>query len=264
MITAEESYANLKERYKTKTGHSIQAGSAIDMFFSAIGDGFGIAHQTIEDNKNPHIYSSLEGEDLDDVGIFFDCPREVGEADATYLYRMKNWKLRSECSNDTAISNALFNLVNASYAKLIPQTKGCNTATIYIIPNDYSDETISAAVAEVKGKIAGLTSFGSYVEYTVPDIKGVQIYAALTTANGDEAQLKNAVAQKIASYVNAIAPGEYLRVGKINKIGCDETNVNYFSVTSLIVDDEEIEDTEVLQELTTKLLFDRILWIGGL
>ena len=261
MITAEEAYASLTASFKTKTGHTIQTGSAIDMFFSAVADGLGIAHQKIEDNKNPHIYSALTGSDLDDVGIFFNCPRETNESDATYLYRLMHWVLRTETSNETAIGDALYNLTNASYAKLVAKDKGCNTATIYIIPNDYDDETIAAAVAEVKEKVKNVIPAGLYIEYTVPNIRAVTIYAAMSTTNGDLTQLKYTLATKIAAYVNGIAPGDYLKVGTINKMGCNETNVDYFCVASLVIDDDEIEDTQVLQELKTKFLFDRILWI---
>lgn len=261
MITAEESYTSLVAGFKEKTGHVVQTGSAIDMFFSAVADGFGIAHQAIEDNKNPHIYTALTGSDLDDVGTFFNCPRETDESDATYLYRLMHWVLRAETSNETAIGDTLYNLTNASYAKFIAKTKGCGTGTVYIIPNDYDDETIAAAIAEVKAKVEAVKSAGLYIEYTVPDVRGVTLYAAMTTTNGDIAQLKYTVSTKIAAYVNGIAPGDYLKVGTINKIGCNETNVDYFCIASLVIDEEEIEDTQVLQELKTKFLFDRILWI---
>lgn len=263
MITAEESYSNIVKRFEEKTGHTIQPGSAIDMFLSAVGDGFGIAHQTIEDNKTPYIYTDLKGSELDDLGTFFSCPREANETDSTYLYRLMNWNLRVESGNKTAINDALYTLTNASYAKAIPQTKGCNTVTVYIIPNEYTDTVIEAAITEVKARLDGRFSFGTYVEYTVPDIRSVQIYAAVDSTSGDVTALKTAIAAKIAAYVNGIAPGEYLKVGAINKIGCNEANVDYFTVTSVLVDDDEIETTEVLQELTTKFLYDRILWVEG-
>lgn len=261
MITAEESYASLLNSFKKKTGHVVQIGSAIDMFFSAVADGFGTAHQTIENNKNPHIYTSLTGSDLDDVGIFVNCPREVNETDATYLYRLMHWVLRTETSNNTAIDDTLYNLTNASYAKFIAKTKGCGTGTVYIIPNSYNDDTISAAIAEVKTKVEAVKDAGIYIEYVVPNVRGVTLYIAMTTTNGDLTQLKFTLSTKIADYVNSIAPGDYLKIGTINKMGCNEINVDYFCVASLVIDGEEIEDTQVLQELKTKFLFDRILWI---
>lgn len=263
MITAEESYSSIIKRFEEKTGHAIQTGSAIDMFFSAVGDGLGLAHQAIEDGKTPYIFTSLKGGELDDFGLFFDLPRNANETDATYLYRLMNWKQSAESSNTVAINDALYTLTNASYAKAVPKTKGCNTATIYIIPNEYTDETIEAAIAEVKARVAGKTSFGMHIEYTVPDIRSVQIYAAIGSANGDVALLKKTIADKIAVYINGIAPGEYLQTGTINKIGCNEANVDYFAVTSVLVDNDEIETTAVMQELTTKFLYDRIFWIEG-
>ena len=106
-----------------------------------------------------------------------------------------------------------------------------------------------------------VVSLSLYVEYLVPSIRSVALYVFLSVT-GDDQTIKNTVAQKIKEYVNGIAPGDYLQIGQIIKIGITETGVEYFNVISYTIDEENVTDTKMIQELETKFLFDNITWSG--
>ncbi len=90
----------------------------------------------IEKNKNPHIFTKLEGSDIDSMGILVGCARRANEDDRTYLYRMINWNTANQTANATAIEAALTTLDYSSNVTYVPYTHGVGTATAYIIPKD--------------------------------------------------------------------------------------------------------------------------------
>ena len=87
----------------------------------------------------------------------------------------------------------------------------------------------------------------------------VRIVAYISVAR-DMDTIKSNIESKVETYINSIAPGEDLEIGKLNKIGVNENNVNYFSVAQLYVDDKEIQELSIVQLLESKFLFDEIVW----
>jgi hypothetical protein len=76
----------------------------------------------------------------------------------------------------------------------------------------------------------------------------------------DEDNIKTNINNKFETYINNLAPGELLEVGQLNKIGTDETNVSYFSISSVIIDGEELQTLSATQKLESKFVFDSITW----
>ena len=74
--------------------------------------------------------------------------------------------------------------------------------------------------------------------------------------------VQNTITDKVRDYINAIPPGEFLKVGDILRIGLNVSGVEYFNVINLVVDEETITDLELVQELETKFIFDEIVWSG--
>jgi hypothetical protein len=263
MKSSDNIQKNIALRFEDKTQKKIQEGSVIDMYNVSVSETLEDVYQEIEDSKNPHIFTSLTGQELDDTGFWVNCPRKDGEDDQNYTYRLMNWMLKNEASNDTAIKDSLLSPVFASNIDYVPFTKGSGTATCYVIPKYYDDTTISNALAEAAAAVKKIASPSLFVEYIIPAIRGVKLQIFIEAGQGDIALIKGNLESKIRAYINGIAPGKFLKIGNINKIGVNESGVDYFSTLSLIIDNEEVKDIEVLQEIDSKLLYDEIIWSGG-
>lgn len=262
MKEADEILEDIRDRFNERTGKDFQDGSVLDLFSSAISTSLKDVYQEIEKNKNPHIWTKLEGDTLDATGIWVNCPRAQGENDLSYKYRLMNWMLKNEASNTTSIQDSLLNMTYASNAEFVPMTKGCGTGTVYVIPKSYSNTVINAALAEAKARVEKYSSPALYIEYVIPEIRAVTIEAYLKTDAGDDTVIKNQIDSAIRRYVNAIAPKDYLSVGTMNKLGIEINDVDYFNIIGLIVDGSVINKVKLLQELDSKFLFDQIVWIG--
>lgn len=262
MRTSDTIQKDIALRFEDKTLKKTQEGSVIDMYNVAVAETLEDVYQEIEDSKNPHIFTGLVGQELDDTGFWVNCPRKVNEDDQSYMYRLKNWTLKNEASNTTAISDALLNPTYASNIDYVPFTKGSGTATCYVIPKYYDNTTISNALAEAAEIVKKIASPSLFVEYIIPAIRSVKLQIFIESG-GDITLVKSNIEKKIKEYTNTIAPTGKLKVGDINRIGVIEAQVSYFSVLSLIINNEEVTDIEVLQEIDSKFLFDEITWLGG-
>lgn len=258
--TYAEIYEDINKRFEDKTGES--AGSVIDMFSMAIAQTDEEIYQEIEKNKTPHVWTYLTGMTLDATGMWVNCPRDVGENDSSYRYRLMKWMLRNEACNNTAIRVALLNPVHASNIEFISMTNGCGTGTCYVLPQKYTEENIKASLEEARIRISKIASPTIYIDYIIPEVKSIAFEIYVKTSNGDENLIKDQLANKIREYVNTIAPKEYLEIGRINKIGTNTNQVEYFNVLSLIVNGAQVNKIKILQEIETKFIFDNITWIG--
>jgi hypothetical protein len=119
-----EIYDSLKSKFFNRSKLEIQPGTVMDCFMLSATEALHEAHQEIENNKNPYIFTKLSGEDLDSTGYLVNCPRMPNEDDSTYFHRIINWTYNNATSNIIAIENALLNLTYASYAKYVPLTEG--------------------------------------------------------------------------------------------------------------------------------------------
>lgn len=63
----------------------------------------------------------------------------------------------------------------------------------------------------------------------------------------------------IKEYINGIAPGNKLMLGYINNIILDIEGVEYFNVVQIYLNDKESTNFEILQTVSTKMLFDEII-----
>ena len=259
MRTAEEVYSDIRERFVDSTGQ--EPGVVLDLFTSAVSDESGRIYREIENNKNPHVWSKLEGADLDDTGEWVDVPRDIDESDESYRYRLMQWRHLKEMATETAINTALLNPTFAADLQYIPLTHGSGTGTCYVIPKHYTEENITLSLEEAQERIERTSAAGAYVDYIVPDIKAVSMEIYLETSDGDEEAIKEQITAQIRTYVNSIAPGDYLSVGAINKFGIDMPTVEFYSVLSLNIDGEQISGTKVMQQIDSKFIFDSITWL---
>lgn len=260
MKSFETIHGDIKKRFEDMTGKTVQEGSVIDFFTVATSESIQEAYEEIENSKNPHIYSNLRGQALDDTGFFVNLPRRPGEDDDQYLYRLMNWNISNEASNETAINDALLNLVYASNAEFIPLTNGGGTGTVFIIPKNYEEETIKNAIQEAEERISDVVSPSLYIEYIVPEVKPVKIHAYIQSENGDVNQIRYNIEQAIKDYVNSIPPRKYLMVGQLSRIGINEPEVDYFNILQIFIDNKETKEIQILQNIETKFILDEIIW----
>ena len=259
--SAQEVQQDIQERFENAIKDKIKEGSVIDMYNAAVSESIGEVYDEIERTKTPHIWSNLQGETLDWTGTWTNLPRKAGESDTNYRYRLKHWTKSNEASNTTAIQNAVMTMQYASNVDYQPFTHGSGTGTCYIIPKEYTAETIMNALAETKDAVKNVASPSLYIEYIIPTVRSVKFEIYIQSEEGDLDVIKKTLEADIAQYVNTIPPKDYLNVGDINRIGINEPFVDYFSVVSLLIDNDPVASTRVLQGIETKLLFDEIIWI---
>lgn len=253
-------YEDLNSKFEEKSNLKIQDGTVLDFYSLATSDVIEEAHKQIEDNKNPHLYTGLKGKELDELGIFLNIPREANEEDDSYLFRMMNWKDSSEASNYTAIEVALMNMDYASHVNYIPLTQGCGTATAYIIPKSYDGDMPDKAIYETINRLEKVTSPSTFITYTIPDPRPVNLVFHISSTDGDIELIKSNIEAKVKEYTNNLAPGEYFDIGLINKIGVNEPNVDFFRVSQVYISQETISDLKVLQVIDSKFIYDDIVW----
>lgn len=260
MRTAEDINLSIKDSFYKLTGREYRSGSALGFITDAVSREMETAHLEIERNKNPHIYTNLYGEDLDKMGTFVNVPREAGEDDMTYLYRIMNWTYLKAGANNIAVNDSLLNLEYASDAQYYPKLHGAGTGVIYIIPTEYSDDIMAKALAEVKKRVENVISPESYTEYIIPTAVPVNLVCHLEVNGGDVSYIKDKISEALKEYINGIAPNTYLSVGEMNRIGLEMDNVDFFSIDGVYLNEEYNTDTKILQELETKMLFQEISW----
>lgn len=259
--TFSEIYESIKSKFYKKSKIDIEKGSVIDMFVSSIADEIQEAHQTIEDNKKPYLFTTQEGEELDSTGYFVSCPRYQNESDENYFYRLVNWNANNATCNATSIQNACNSLQYSNASSYVAHTNGIGTATIYLIPLSYDEKDIQLCLNEAQQVVSRVINPSSRVEFKVPDPRNVKLVVYLDLAENTDANLIRAeLTQNIKNYINGIKPGDKLFLGQINKIGLTPKEVEYFNVVQIYINDEEATDFEILQTIEAKFLFDEIIW----
>ena len=264
MKTFSEIYDNIKTVFKKKTNIDIIEGTVLDSFLVAVSDSLLTAHEEIENSKNPHIYTNLKGTNIDKLGLLINCPRRANESDESYLYRCMNWTYNNESCNKTAISSALSNLEYATIATYIPFTQGTGTASVYIIPKEYTDEIQEKALSEVSNRLKNVISPDTYIKYIITESIQVKLSCYITIdENYDMSAIKLNIENNIKKYINSIAIGDFLSYGDINKIGINEPGVTYFNTTHIYLDGILLSALKQLQKVDSKFLYYDIVWNEG-
>ena len=231
------------------------------MFMASISEELQEAHQVIEDNKKPYLFTSQTGDELDSTGYFVSCPRYVNESDMNYLSRLINWNANNASCNATSIDNVCKGLEYSNAANYVAYTNGIGTATIYLIPLSYNEEDIELCLKEAQEKVSVVINPSSRVEFKVPEPRYVKLVAYLDMTDGyDESVVKNDILNNIKNYINGIAPGDKMYLGQINRLGLAPKEVEYFNVVQIYIDGEEATDFEILQTIEAKFIFDEIIW----
>lgn len=261
MKTFEQIYLDIKDKFYSSTKIDISKGSVIDMFLKSVSYMLSIAHKEIEDNKQPYLFTKQTGEELDDTGYFLQCPRLTNESDENYKYRLMKWVQRNASCNLEAINEAIRTLSFSSSATYVPYTDGVGTATVYLIPYKYEEDYIKNAIAEAKSVLDKVISPSSIVEYTVPTPSKIKLVVYLDVKeNADINYIKKEIIDKTKNYINNLAPGSSLMLGAINNLALNVDGVEYFNVVQVYIDDKESTAFEILQTVTSKMLFDEIIW----
>lgn len=263
MKTSEQVREDIFNRFYQKTRTQVEEGSMIDIFTTVLSEVHEDIYQEIDRNRTPHVWSYLEGEQLNDTGTMLNLPRRTGESDTNYRYRLMNWTLSNEASNTTAINDALLSPVYASNIEFRPKVRGCGTGVCYVIPKEYTTKYITNSLLEAKQIIETVATPGLYVEYIVPEVLGVKLQVYMVSENGDIDAIKGNIERNVLEYINDIPPYSYLQVGHINRIGITEPKVDYFNVMSVIINGATVTDTAIIQRIDTKFLYDEIIWTGS-
>lgn len=263
MSEIEQIYDKIKNKISEKLNVEIKKGTIIDLFILCVSDMLNQAKVEIEKSKNPHIFSNLKGQSLDDMGILFGITRKANESDKNYLYRIVKWNTSNKASNYDSIETALMNPIYSSHITYVPKAFGCGTAAAYVIPKIIDDENKISALNEAKELLENVSSPSTYIEYIIPTILSIKIVILYKTSSDDINAIKKNINENIVNYINNIAPGEYLKIGNINKIGITDSYLEYFTVNNLFINNEEYGSVEILQKVESKFLIEsesNIIW----
>lgn len=261
MKNFDEIYNDLKNKFYNLTKIDISKGSVIDMMLKSMSYMIHEVYKAIEKNKKPYLFTKQTGEELDSTGYFLQCPRQTNESDENYLYRLMKWTQRNASNNLEAINDAIKNLSFSSSATFVPFVDGIGTACVYLIPYQYDEEYIKSAISEAKMAIEKVTSPSTIIQYSVPEPIAVKLVAYIDVAsNSDINYIKQHAKASIKEYINNIAPGDKLMLGYINNMILDIEGVEYFNVVQIYLNDKESTNFEILQTVSTKMLFDEIIW----
>jgi uncharacterized phage protein gp47/JayE len=257
----EELYNDLKNSFYKRTKIDLEPRSVIDMILKSFADVLHSLYKVIEENKKPYLFTKQKGEELDNTGYFLNCPRLDEESDDNYLYRLSNWVQRNAACNRTAIEDRCKELLYSKAANYVSYTHGLGTATIYLIPLEYTEEAKEAAVNEAREKIGAVIAPTSLVYFKIAEPSLIKLVGYLDIKKDyDMDTIKQAIQLSVKNYINSIAPGDSLYVGEINKIGLNIEGVEYFNIIQLFNNDEELSDFEILQTIQAKFLLDQIIW----
>ena len=261
MKTFDEIYNSLKGKFYSSSKIDIAKGSVIDMIFKSFSFVLSEAHKEIEDNKKPYLFTQQKGEELNSTGYFLQCPRMANETDENYLSRLMNWTQRNATNNTVAIEEAIKTLSFSSFATYVPYTDGVGTATVYLIPHKYDDEYIKNTIYEAQNILGKVISPSTITNYTVPEPVAVKLVAYIDVKEGaDLRYIQQQATKVIKEYINGIAPGDRLLLGTINNMVLDIDGVEYFNVVQVYLNDKESTAFEILQTVSTKMLFNEIIW----
>lgn len=261
MKSFEEIYNDMKTKFYNLTKIDIAKGSVMDMMFKSMSYMVHEVYKVIEKNKQPYLFTRQTGEELDSTGYFLQCPRQSNETDENYLYRLMKWTQRNASNNLEAINDAIKGLSFSSSATYVPLSDGVGTACVYLIPYQYDDEYIKSAISEAQLAIEKVTSPATIIQYAVPQPVAVKLVAYLDVVeNADIAFIKQQAQNTIKEYINNIAPGDRLMLGHINNIILNLDGVEYFNIVQIYLDDKESTNFEILQTVSTKMLYDTIIW----
>lgn len=261
MKSFEEIYTSAKDNFYKLSKIDIAKGSVIDMIFKSFSYITHEAHKEIEKNKKPYLFTNQTDEELNSTGYFLQCPRMADESDENYLSRLMNWTQRNASNNEVAIDEAIKTLSFSSSAKFVPYTNGVGTATVYLIPYKYEEDYIKNAIAEAKEIIGKIISPATIVDYMVPQPIAVKLVVYIDVReNSDLAYIQRQATNAIKEYINGIAPGDKLMLGKINNMVLDIDGVEYFNVVQVYLNNEESTAFEIMQTISSKMLYDEIIW----
>lgn len=261
MKSFDEIYNSLKNKFYSTSKIDVAKGSVIDMIFKSFSFMLKEAHEEIEENKKPYLFTSQKGDDLNSTGYFLQCPRLPDETDENYFYRLQNWTKRNASNNLTAIEDAIKTLSFSSFATYVPYTDGVGTATVYLIPHKYDEDYMKNTIHEAEKVLGKVISPSTITNYVVPEPVSVKLVAYLDVAEGMDLRFIQREANRIIKdYINGIAPGDKLLLGKINNMVLDIDGVEYFNVVQIYLNDKESTAFEILQTVSTKMLFDEIIW----
>lgn len=257
----EEVYTSIKNKFYSLSKIDIAKGSVIDMIFKSFSYILSEAYDLIEKNKKPYIFTSQKGDDLDSTGYFLQCPRLANETDENYLYRLMKWTQRNAANNIEAINEKIKTLNFASSGNYVSLTNGVGTATVYLIPFKYEEDYIKNTLAEAEEMLSKVISPGTIVDYMVPEPVSVKLVCYLDIKdNSDSNYIQREATRIVKEYINNIAPGEKLMLGKINNIVLDIPSVEYFNVVQVYLNDKESTAFEIMQTVSSKMLYDEIIW----
>lgn len=261
MKSFEEIYNEINNKFYNLTRIDISKGSVMDMMLKSMSYMIHEVYKVIEKNKQPYLFTKQTGKELDSTGYFLQCPRQANESDDNYRYRLMKWTQRNASNNLEAINDAIKKLSFSSSATFVPFVDGIGTACVYLIPYQYNEEYIKSAISEAKTAIEKITSPSTIIEYSVPEPIAVKLVAYLDVAdNSDINYIKQNAKTIIKDYINNIAPGDKLMLGYINNKVLDIEGIEYFNIVQIYLDDKESTNFEILQTVSTKMLFDEIIW----
>lgn len=146
---------------------------------------------------------------LDSIGQMLNCPRNEGEVDDDYRYRISQQTLSAAKANETAIRLAALSVPGVKEVVLREFTHGAGSFSVYVVTDSATPsaailEAVDAAVEEVK-------TFGVRSAVFAPKKVAIQFRARLAfnpkTSEFDKNILRSQATQAVRNYIGTMQPG---------------------------------------------------------
>lgn len=210
---------------------STTPGSVARLLLAIVNSEFESYYAKLEEVHLQSFLSTATGEYLDLIGILFNFQRG-SLTDDDFRYAISKRVTTLEHCNELAITMALLAVDGVQDVKLRPFTHGTGSYTAFIVTD--TPEPTESVLEACRKVLEEETAYGTKYEVEGPELLPVEIGVKLVIKNtsGGVDKIKEAVKEKIKTYINSRQIGEELIINEIIEgvmsVSDDIYDMNFF------------------------------------
>jgi hypothetical protein len=212
----------------------------------AINEMIGILYDSLDTNIDAATFSKAEQGFVDLIGELFNCPRNYGETDEEYKYRISNQVSIVASANKTSIEFATYNIENVTKVVLVPYTHGIGSFSAYVITDTMLvGNDLDSVLSTVQEKVDTVAAYGIRTYVVAPKpltvSMNVNVIFKQGTSSTIQSTVRSDVARNIKAYVDALDMNEGLVVAEIIDTIMDLNSAIYdVAINSITINNKAI------------------------
>lgn len=215
MLYLERNHAELNEisfKRLEEAGLGISAGRIAKLLLSIVNENVAEFYSTLKEQHVQAFLSYATGQSLDLIGELLNCPRESGEEDDDYRYRISKQTLSLARANETAVRLAVLSVEGVEDVVMRPFTHGTGSFSVYVVTNA---PTASEDILEqVREKLEEFKAFGIRAEVYNPLLLPVELKVRLIfdkrVTDLDRKMIRAQAQQLIKEHIASLSVGNEL------------------------------------------------------